>query len=265
MLLKLEHDSLLATEWYESNYMKLNKNKCHLLLSGNKYEHIFVNIGKERIWESSSEKLLGVIINNNLNFKQHIENICKKANRKLTALIRISRWQSLENRRRIMKAFIESQFAYNPLTCMFHDRRENHKINRLHERALRNVYKDDISSFDELLIKDKSFRIHHRNIQSLAIELYKAKHEISPLIIRNIFTARPTLGRNLRTQSDFPLPRIHYGQDSLRYFGCMVWSMIPINIRNINTFKEFKEKIKTWLPNCTCRLCKTYIQGVGFI
>ena len=102
MLLKLEHDSLLATELYESNYMKLNKNKCHLLLSGNKYEHIFVNIGKERIWESSSEKLLWVNINNNLNFKQHIENICKKANRKLTALIRISRWQSLENRRRIM-------------------------------------------------------------------------------------------------------------------------------------------------------------------
>ena len=71
-----------------------------------------------------------------------------------------------------MKAFIESQFAYNPLTWMFHDRRENHKINRLHKRALRNVYKDDISSFDELLIKDKSFRIHNRNIQSLAIELF---------------------------------------------------------------------------------------------
>ena len=73
-------------------------------------------------------------------------------------------------------------------------------MNSLHERALRIVYKDDISSFDELLSKDKSFRIHHRNIQSLAIELYKAKHEISPLIIRNIFTTRPTIARNLRTQ-----------------------------------------------------------------
>ena len=111
-----------------------------------------------------------VIINNSLN-------------RKLTALIRLSRCQSFDKCRTLMKALIESQFAYVPLTWMFHDRRENHKMNSLHERALRIVYKDDISSFDELLTKDKSFRIHHRNIQSLAIELYKAKHEISPLTL----------------------------------------------------------------------------------
>ena len=167
-----------------------------------------------------------------------------------------------------MKAFIESQFAYVPLNWMFHDRRENNKMNSLHERALRIVYKDDISSFDELLTKDKSFRIHHRNIQSLAIELYKAKHEISPLIIRNIFTARPTIARNLRTQSDFPLPQIntvHYGKVSLRYVGSIIWNMIPADIKNITRFKGVKEKIKAWLPKCTCQLCKTYIQGVGYI
>ena len=83
MLLKLEHDSLLAIEWYESKMSSYSVWK--------KYEHIFAKVGKELIWESSSEKLLGVIINNGLNFRQHIENICKKANRKLTALIRLSR------------------------------------------------------------------------------------------------------------------------------------------------------------------------------
>ena len=150
VLLKLEHDSLLAIEWYESNYMKLNKNKCHLLLSGKKYEHIFANVGKEQIWESSSEKLLGVIINNSLNFRQHIENICKKANRKLTALIRLSRWQSIDKRRTLMKAFIESQFAYVPLTWMFHDRRENHKMNSLHENKGENAY-DNYFFYDETI------------------------------------------------------------------------------------------------------------------
>ena len=44
------------------NYMKLNKSKCHLLVSGNKYEHIWAKIGNEKIWESSSEKILGVEI-----------------------------------------------------------------------------------------------------------------------------------------------------------------------------------------------------------
>ena len=42
---RLEHDSLIAIEWFESNYMKLNEDKCHFLVSGHKYEHLWVNLG----------------------------------------------------------------------------------------------------------------------------------------------------------------------------------------------------------------------------
>ena len=167
-----------------------------------------------------------------------------------------------------MKAFIESQFAYCPLTWMFHDRTVNQKINRVHERALRIVYEDDISSFDELLKKDQSVKIHHRNIQLLAVELYKTKHDISPLIMKDIFLPKIVQEDNMRTQSDFLLPpvkTVHYGHDSLRYFGAVVWDMIPSNIRNIDTHEKFKNKIKTWLPNCLCRLCKEYVQGIGYV
>ena len=74
-----------------------------------------------------------------------------------------------------MKSFIEIQFGYCPLVWMFHGRKLNRKINHLHKRSLRIVYRDDISSFHELLEKDHSFTIHQKNIQSLAIELYKIK------------------------------------------------------------------------------------------
>ena len=57
---------------------------------------------------------------------------------------------------------------------MFHGRQINDMINKLPERALRTVHSDTVSSFENLLIKDKYFIIHHENIQSLAIELYKA-------------------------------------------------------------------------------------------
>ena len=74
------------------------------------------------------------------------------------------------NKKRVlMKEFIESQFSYCPLIWIFHSRGVNNKINRLHERSLRIVYKDNISSFKDLLKKDRSFTIHQRSIQSLAI------------------------------------------------------------------------------------------------
>ena len=56
---------------------------------------------------------------------------------------------------------------------MFYSKTTNNKINKLHERALRLVYDDYVSTFEELLEKDNSFNIHRYNIQTLCIELYK--------------------------------------------------------------------------------------------
>ena len=85
---------------------------------------------------------------------------------------------SFDKRRMVMKAVIESQFNYFPLMWMFDSRTLHNQINRLHERALRLVYYNYKSSFCELLEKDKSFSIHHKNIQCLAIEIYRFLHNL---------------------------------------------------------------------------------------
>ena len=71
-----------------------------------------------------------------------------------------------------MKTFVESQFIYCPLNWMFHFVCLNNKINDVHEKALRIVYSDYKSTFRELLDKDASFSVSHRNIQILAMEIY---------------------------------------------------------------------------------------------
>ena len=70
---------------------------------------------------------------------------------------------------------------------MFHDRNLNNKINRLHERTLRMLYKDDCSTFNELLMKDGSVSVHNRNIHTVAIEMYKSKRGLSPELLKDIF------------------------------------------------------------------------------
>ena len=86
---RLEHYTKLAIEWFENNYMKLNEDKCHLLAAGHRYETSWANIGETRIWESKNEKLLGLTIHRNLNFDDHVFNLCKKSGRKLSALSKI--------------------------------------------------------------------------------------------------------------------------------------------------------------------------------
>ena len=71
----------------------------------------------------------------------------------------------------LMKAFITSQFSYCPLIWMFHSRTLNNRINNIHERALRLTYKENQPSFKELLEKDHSVTVHHKNLQALVTDL----------------------------------------------------------------------------------------------
>ena len=69
---RLEHDAALAIEWFESNYMMLNQDKCHFLFSGHKYETLFVNVGETKFWESKQQKLLGILIDRDLKFDKYV-------------------------------------------------------------------------------------------------------------------------------------------------------------------------------------------------
>ena len=89
--------------------------------------------------------------------------------------------------RLIMKVFINAQFGYCPLVWMFHSRTLNNRINKLHERALRIVFKNNNATFDDLLKLDGSVTVHDRNIQTMAIELFQVIKGLSPLIMNEVF------------------------------------------------------------------------------
>ena len=182
----LEDDTLSAILWFEANYMKLNQGKCHFITSGC-VEHLRLKVGEERIWESRSEKLLGVTVDKNMDFNVHLSQLCKKASQKVSALSRVARILLFNKRRIILKTFIESQFSYCPLVWMFCSRRMNRRMNYIHERALRLVYKDYVSSFTSLLRMDKSLSFHHRNIHNVATEMYKVKKDLCPSFMKEIF------------------------------------------------------------------------------
>ena len=100
---------------------------------------------------------------------------------------------TLQKKRTLYKVFIESQFKYCPLTWMFHGCKTNYKIKRLQERALRLIYNDSISSFEELLSKDGTFTIHEQNIQNLAIEMFKALNDFSTPNLSELFQLNESL------------------------------------------------------------------------
>ena len=266
VITSLENCALVLFKWFENNLMKANSDKSHLLLSTSTSST--ANINGDIIKNSESEKLLGVTIDYKLNFEEHLSKVCDKASQKLNALARISSYMNINQRKRIMRAFISSQFGYCPLVWFFCSRKINNRINRIQERALRIVYKDYVSTFAQLLEKDSSVSIHIRNLQILATEIFKARNNLSPPIVQNIFrTTEPAY--SLRRDTIFESRRIQtqrYGIESLTNLGPKIWSQVPNEIKESASLAVFKNKIKNWRPKlCPCKLCKIYVVNLGYL
>ena len=179
---------------------------------------MWANIGKDLIWESNDAKLPGATIDRDLKFGKHVLKLCSKANQKWSAYYRIAKLLSFNKRRTLFKAFVESHFKYCLIVWMFHSRRTNNKINRLHERALRIAYGDDVLTFDQLLAMGKSLCIHHENIQRVLIEIYKALHDVSRSNLKELFVKKEST-INLRSKTKLMIPSMNSalkGKNSLR-------------------------------------------------
>ena len=132
---------------------------------------------------SKEQNILGVIIDNNLNFKSHIKELRKKDSQKIAALSRLSSYLHKFEKKLIFNSIKKSQFSYCPLVGMFCSRTSQNLINKLHEWSLRTILNDYLSDFNILLENNNDICNHHINIQALLIAVFKIKNELAPSIL----------------------------------------------------------------------------------
>ena len=275
----LKSETEIVLDWFKINEMKSNGEKCHLIVAENEHRpayisnsFIYLDKEKELLESETIVKLLGLWIDNKMAFEEHIKKILTKGNQKLHALMRVAKYMTSEKLRLIMKSFIESQFKYCPLVWMFYSKKIHNRINKLHERALRVVYKnDDDLTFEELLVKDNSFSVHDRNLQKLAELMYKVKNGLCPLPVQNIFTLKDN-NRSLRNNENgenWIIPKVRTerrGIETLRYRGPLTWNLLPDDIKSAETLEKFHSKISEWKPQgCSCKRCNPFYQGLGYL
>ena len=274
----MKSETEIVLNWFRVNEMKSNSEKCHLIVAENEHRpaykstsFMYLDMEKELLESEECVKLLGVWIDNKITFEEHIKKLLTKGNQKLRALMRVSKYMSTERLVVIMKAFIESQFNYCPLVWMFHSKKLQSRLDKLHERALRVAYKDDISSFEDLLKKDNTFNLHDRNLQKLAVLMYQVKNGLCPLPVQEIFTQNDN-AKALRSNDngevwEIPCVRTeHNGIESLRYMGPVTWNLLPDDIKSAVSLESFKTNVSKWKPvGCTCKLCNPYYENLGYL
>ena len=208
--------------------MVLNADKCHFMCLGNNTGNetfLFHNILLEN---SKEQKILDVTIDIKLNFKSHVSELCKKPSQKIATLSRLSNYLHNSKKKLIFSSIIKSQFSYFPLVWMFCLRTLKNMINKLHERSLRIILNDYSSDFNILLENNNDICNHHRNIQTLLIEVFKMKNGLAPPIRDLINTY------NLKNFQEFETKRkrtVWYGLETFSYRYPQPWSFLPESLK----------------------------------
>ncbi len=153
-----------------------------------------------------------------------------------------------------------SNFNYCPLIWMFCSKTSNKSINRAHERALRVLYQEFESCFEELLSRHGDVKIHVKNLQKLLVEVYKTLHHLNPSYLWENFQTK-SITYNLRKKVLCELPQrsetVKYWINSLWFRGAMLWNTLNDVVKNLESAEAFKKEIKNWDGNnCLCSIFK---------
>ena len=256
----LEDDLSKLLEWFKSNEMVANPKKFQLMFLGLQGKiRLRLNIEGSKVPTTGHIKLLGMEIYSKLTFNKHIETLCSKVNKKVSAFARLNNYISREQAITVCNAVILSNFNYCPLIWLFCNKGANKEIDHTHKRALWILYKDYESSFETLLARSGSNSIHIKNLQKLMTEIYKSMNHLNPSIVWEFHQEKP-ITYGLRLQNLCKLPTIKtfgFGLDSLSFLGSFLWNTLDDSIKQVTTLSRFKKRIKDWTADrCTRKICR---------
>jgi hypothetical protein len=245
----LEEQGKQAMSWYEENYLQANPDKFQVLTinprnvdTSRQNKDIFLN-GKV-VKNNDQIELLEVKVDDNLNFSNHISELCKKASRKVGVLTRLRNLIPCSAKLIIYKTSILPYLTYCHIVWHFCKGSDRRKVERVQERALRAVYRTKTYSYETLLEMAELPSLYNRRLQDIATYMYKVKNGLAPNSFNEIFSLKQSTYA-LRN-SDFILPRFNttkYGKHSLRYFGPMLWTKLNDGIKNLPSLISFKKAV----------------------
>ena len=255
----LVSDTKSILNWFRLDSLKANPGKFQFIILRDKshYKHE-LKINSIKVEASDGVLLLGITIDKKLTFKQHAENLCRKAQYKLHTLKRIRKFLTIEKAKMLGNAFIDSQFNYPLLLWTICRKTPYSKIEKIHHKSLKVIYESN-DTYENLLLQSNTVSIHQRHLRFLIIEIYKSISQLNPQFMWS-FSTHKDISCNLRKGPILGLPKtnlFYYGTNAIHFRGSLIWNNLPAVVKFSNSLFEFKNKIKNIGDiDCACLICR---------
>ena len=244
-----------AVTWFDKNHMSVNigKTNAFFVSSAQKQSSIQENlpdikIGTTKLEVSSKEKLLGVTIDNTLNWSSQVDATIKKCNSLLFLLGRIKIYLDIPTRKLFFNSYILPHLDYCNSIWGNCSNELSDKIIKFQKRAARLILDKDLSTPSSELFQQLGWmRFDERVIYKKCILMYKSLHNLAPSYMSNKFTYSYDIHNlDLRSTTNqtlhIPKPKLEIYRKSLSYSGPKLWNALPESVRNAPTLGSFKQR-----------------------
>ena len=180
----VQNEAEMAIQWFKDNFMIVNLGKFQAVVL-NRFGKM--SIENKKITSEHSVKLLGLDIDDQLNFDNRVSTLCKKADFLLNAVDRLRKYIGFPEKKALIEAFLFSNFNYCPLIRHFISMISTNKIDSIQKRALRLLYNDYTSNYDSLLATANNSSIEIKRHQTMALEIFKTLNVLIPTCMQDLF------------------------------------------------------------------------------
>lgn len=249
LVMSIEQQGSSMTRWFENNQMKANPDKYQTIIFGKrKANYETFKISGAQIVSTAQVKLLGIRIDENLSFREHASSVFKKAAKQVNAMMRLSKVLDRDTKRHVYHSFIYSNFTYCPAVWLICEKTCMNQLEKVNCRALRFLYDDFDSTYNELLAKGNHKSMSVLLMHSIATEVYKSLNGLSPDYMVNMFT-RNNHDYNMRNRQGLIQPSfstIKYGYSTFSYLGAKIWNRLPNDVKESSSLSVFKNRLSLY-------------------
>ena len=249
-------------KWCKNNGMVLNSTKTKvMLITTNQKRHgldrdgLNLDFNMEPLQVITNDKILGVFVDNNLTWNEHIKHISKKIASNIWLLSKMKIYLSQEHRIQFYKSYIQPHIDFCNIIWGSTTESNKQKIVRMQKRAVRVILDYNVENSHEAMKSLNIQSIYDRLFLRKAKFMFKVYHNLTPTYIGENYNLRSNLNIsvNLRSASTRcfvpPKPRTECFKQSMRYSGCLIWNSLPEVVKNAQTQETFHKRCLNWLLN----------------
>ena len=245
-------------KWCTLNNMALHPKKTKCMVIGSRYmlqhsNQLSLKIGDTVLENVTEQKILGVYIDNMLNWHVQIDYVCKKINSKISLLKRILYLLSDDMKMLFYNSYILPVFDYCCIIWGKDNKSYINKVHKLQKRIAKIILNKPLRSPTIGLYRELNWlSFSDRCKYNIAVLVYKTINNLAPSYLLELLSFSQNDKYCLRSSNHHDLvlmkrPRTNLFKDSFNYYSAKIWNTIPVSIRNSSSISMFKNSYKSFL------------------